>query len=501
MLIKNKSIKLVKGGLIHKLNQQIIYNIELPTPWFMLFKLSFLLIIIKIIFGSLIIIDEKFVNILPRINKYDRPIKTSNIKEIFKSRRLYISEANITKEYINFIRPSSTKVNKELGDISIYEKKFDENYFTKRTDQLNFRKFAKLCVNEKLIVDTNKLKPSNRPLISVILPAYNKEKEIMKSIRSVQNQSLKNIEIIIVDDCSIDNSIEFFENLLKTDPRIRLFIHLKNMGVWRSRIDGLLYSRGKYVIFFDTGDLYEDNYVLEDAYNIIDKYGLDSVKMFFRLIFDYNNVTYYETPYNVNINYTKIGNQSNIIRYEWEIFRGFWGIIWNRLVRNDVYIKGLNLLSDSSLNIYKNLWEDQWWNHITDKVSNNMLVIKRFCYLYYKNISADTLFFAKTEEQKDKLIHEFVYFLYFDLDFIPKDDNKKVIIDKLKGMNNNRIGKKSLNRFRTKFYILDNLVKRLLNDPYVTKEDKIELIKILQDSLRRQIEIRKENRNRKGNKR
>ena len=68
-------------------------------------------------------------------------------------------------------------------------------------------------------------------------------------------------------------------------------------------------------------------------------------------------------------------------------------------------------------------------------------------------------------------------------------------------MNNNKIGKKSLNRFRTNFYILDNLVKRLLNDPYVTNEDKIELIKILQDSLRRQIEIRKENRNRNGNKR
>jgi glycosyltransferase involved in cell wall biosynthesis len=322
----------------------------------------------------------------------------------------------------------------------------------------------------------------------------------MKSIRSVQNQSLKNIEIIIVDDCSTDNSSEYFESLLKTDPRIRLFVHLKNMGVWRSRIDGLLYSRGKYVIFFDTGDLYEDNYVLEDAYNIINKYGLDSIKMFFRLIFDYKNLTYYETPFNVNINYTKISNQSNIIWNEWEIFNSFRGIIWNRLVRNDVYIKGLNLLSDSSLNIYKNLWEDRWWTRITDKVSNNLLVIKRFCYLYYKNNSADTLFSAKTEEQRDKLIHEFVYFLYFYLDFLPEDDKKKIIIDELIRMNNNKIGKRSLSRFRTKFYILDNLVKGLLNDTYVTQEDKIELIKILQDSLKRQIELENRKRNRNRNK-
>ena len=93
----------------------------------------------------------------------------------------------------------------------------------------------------------------------------------MKSIRSIQNQSLKNIEIIIVDDCSTDNTSNIFPYLLKTDPRVRIFTHLKNMGVWRSRIDGFLYSRGEYVIHFDVGDLYEDNLVLEDAYNIAKK--------------------------------------------------------------------------------------------------------------------------------------------------------------------------------------------------------------------------------------
>ena len=66
----------------------------------------------------------------------------------------------------------------------------------------------------------------------------------MKSIRSIQNQSLKNIEIIIVDDCSTDDSNKYYKYLLETDERIRVFIHLKNMGVWRSRLDGFLYSKG-----------------------------------------------------------------------------------------------------------------------------------------------------------------------------------------------------------------------------------------------------------------
>ena len=498
MIIKNKKIKNVKRGLLQKIKYHIIYRIEIKERCLIFLKLFLLFIIIYKTSNSFTNIDENIANILPSIDKNGNQIKTKNIKKIFRSRRLYINDNNITKEYINFIRPINGKKNKEFEDISIYEKKFYENNFKKRKDQLNFRKFAKLCVEEKLISDTHKLKANSKPLISVILPSYNTEKDLMKSVRSVQNQSLKNIEIIIVDDCSTDNSWKYYKLLLETDPRIRLFSHLKNMAVWRARIDGLLYSRGKYVIFFDTGDIYEDNYVLEDAYNIIEKYGLDSVKMFFRLFFDYNNLTYYEVPFNAKVNYTKIGNRSNMFKYNSKILFPYVGVIWNRLVRSDIYIKGLNLLSDSTLNIYKNLWEDRWWTRIADDVSNNLLIIKRYCYLYYKNISTDNLFFAKTEKQKDNLIHEFVYFLYFDLDFLAKEDNKKFIIKRLIDMNNNKYGKRSLNRFKTKFYIVDNLVKRLLDDPYVTKEDKVELNNILQDSIKRQNDIKREKENKKN---
>ena len=82
--------------------------------------------------------------------------------------------------------------------------------------------FAKFCLEEKLIY-SNKIEYDNRPLISIILPSYNKKNILMKSIRSIQNQSFKNIEIIIVNDCSTDNSKKVFEYLLETDPRIRIF--------------------------------------------------------------------------------------------------------------------------------------------------------------------------------------------------------------------------------------------------------------------------------------
>ena len=49
---------------------------------------------------------------------------------------------------------------------------------------------------------------------------------------------------------------------MKTDPRIRIFNHLKNMGCWRSRIDGILYSKGKYILLFDPGDWYDISTVI-----------------------------------------------------------------------------------------------------------------------------------------------------------------------------------------------------------------------------------------------
>ena len=88
------------------------------------------------------------------------------------------------------------------------------------------------------------------------------------------------------------------------------------------------------------------------------------------------------------------------------------------------------------------------------------------------------------------MIQEFILFLYFDYEFLPKESDKKPIIAQLRKFDkrNKRV---TLNGFRTKFYILDNLLKKLTNDPYVTREDKIYVYQLLIDSLKRQNELSK----------
>ena len=313
----------------------------------------------------------------------------------------------------------------------------------------------------------------------------------MKSIRSIQNQSLKKIEIIIVDDYSKDNSKRYYKYLLKTEPRIRIFFHLKNMGVWRSRMDGFLYSRGKYIIFFDTGDLYADDKVLEDVFNLAEKYNLDSVKMLFKTIFNYNNIPNKKIPHFTNNEvYNKIvyGTQ-NIKRYNKKIF-GNSGAIWIRLIKSNIFTKGLFLLSSNILNIYKNLWEDVWWNRLADEISDNLLIIKRYAYLYHYDGKGEGTIKINTIVNKDKMIHEFIYFLYFDLEFLPKQNNKKIIINKLKEFNNKK-KEINLNCFISKFYLLDNLIYTLLNDSFVSNHDKIFLKNLLINSKKRAQKLRK----------
>jgi glycosyltransferase involved in cell wall biosynthesis len=91
-------------------------------------------------------------------------------------------------------------------------------------------------------------------LVSVIMPTYNCAPYIAETIRSVQSQTYKNWEIIIVDDCSTDNTYSIVETF--KDKRIRYFKNSKNSGAALSRNWALREARGKWIAFLDSDDLW-----------------------------------------------------------------------------------------------------------------------------------------------------------------------------------------------------------------------------------------------------
>jgi len=95
-----------------------------------------------------------------------------------------------------------------------------------------------------------------KPLVSIIMPAYNSEKTIEESINSVIAQTCKNWELIVVNDCSTDNTKEIIKKLKSNEIRIRLFTSVRNNGVAKARNFALKKANGKYIAFLDSDDLW-----------------------------------------------------------------------------------------------------------------------------------------------------------------------------------------------------------------------------------------------------
>lgn len=115
------------------------------------------------------------------------------------------------------------------------------------------------------------------PLLSVIVPIYNTEKYLEKCIKSIVNQSYKDIEIILVDDGSTDGSKSVCNKFVKEDNRIK-YVYKENEGEIFARGTGLDYASGKYVIFVDSDDYVDDEYC-EVLVNDIQKYDVDLVEV------------------------------------------------------------------------------------------------------------------------------------------------------------------------------------------------------------------------------
>lgn len=90
--------------------------------------------------------------------------------------------------------------------------------------------------------------------ISLIIPIYNTQKFIKRALESVINQSFKDIEIICVDDCGGDKSMDIVKEFAKKDSRIKIIKNPKNLGLFATRFRGVLAATSEFVMFLDSDD-------------------------------------------------------------------------------------------------------------------------------------------------------------------------------------------------------------------------------------------------------
>ncbi|MCQ2801530.1 MAG: glycosyltransferase family 2 protein [Bacilli bacterium] len=102
-------------------------------------------------------------------------------------------------------------------------------------------------------------------LVSIITPVYNAKKWFKETFESVLNQSFKDFEWIIVDDCSTDNSFDYVSNLVKDYSNFKLIKAEKNGGTAKARNIGLRNAQGRYITFLDADDILDPTYLEEQV--------------------------------------------------------------------------------------------------------------------------------------------------------------------------------------------------------------------------------------------
>ena len=279
------------------------------------------------------------------------------------------------------------------------------------------------------IKDCQKLKRYSRikitneyPFLSICISAFNIEKYIEISILSVINQLFQDFEIIIVNDFSKDNTLKIIEKLQIEDDRIKIINHNKNLGTYHSRVEGVLNSKGKYILFLDPDDMILNPNLFNILYNYYILYNLDIIEFTVYHTIEGKKRIYYPKDHLLNHNH-KFNKRliyqpelSNILYHEPNKNNYTFVIcrtLWNKLYKKDVLLKSIKYIGKEYYNNhYIIVVEDTLINVINFQFADNYSNINVPGYLY--NIRK----FSISHNEKDKnylIIESFSFFLYFKL--------------------------------------------------------------------------------------
>ena len=213
--------------------------------------------------------------------------------------------------------------------------------------KVSFKHFIRDCFNLKKY--NRKSIKVEYPYLSICIPAYNMKSYIKKVVISILNQTFQNFEIIIVNDHSNDNSLAEIKKLQLEDNRIKLINHSINLGVYNSRVDAIISSKGKYFILNDPDDIFINPNLLQELYNYNLKYNLD--------IIEYTVICHIEKRNTIKIigryNHFHYFSKTIISQPELDEIYYYWNstnkilpkvgcrVIWNKIIRRKALMKSI----------------------------------------------------------------------------------------------------------------------------------------------------------------
>lgn len=222
---------------------------------------------------------------------------------------------------------------------------------------------------------------ADAPLFSVVVPMYNVEKFLPKCVESIRNQTLKDIEIILVDDGSPDRCGDMAEEYVRQDSRIRV-VHRANGGLGPARNSGMEVARGEYIGFVDSDDWIEPD-MYERLYEAAKANGVDVVFTGMKTVRHGNADIVLENPF--------AGRTLRGSKEIFELRRGFYGAAPERvkdeaiLVSVDVGGYSRSFIEDNNLRFFAVRSEDKFFNTVVCRVAGTVTCISGTPYCYRKD--------------------------------------------------------------------------------------------------------------------
>ena len=330
----------------------------------------------------------------------------------------------------------------------------------------NIQFYFKICNNIKLLnkIKFNKLQ---NPKVSIITSVFNRENYILRFLRSVQNQFFDDIEIIIVDDYSKDNSTILIDEYKKFDERIILLKHKKNKGTLISRNNGILFSKGEYIIIPDIDDIFSENIL----YNCYQKAKLNDYEMIrFNIYRDKTrNIFFREIVNGLKSEPIYQPKLSTYLFYGLGFLKQIDFNLSNKFIKREAYIRALDYINKFYLNQYMIDLEDGIMNFILYRTVKSFYFYKTIGYYYIQNEKSITIKKNKNYDNKIKFI-----FLHLILVFEYTKNNKcekKMFINIFNRFY--RYLKKDFNLISKNFKFYNELINIFLKCKFINKKIRI----------------------------